>query len=152
LVEPIIPPQVRIGACLRCRQLFLVTYDSPSCYLCGDPPAYTLPFTAAAPSAQPEPVEGLTPSPPAAPPTLIGITCPHCHSNVQLSISDSEISVVPPPLPVADEEPAEPAAAPDQPVESDELVPPLAGYGSASADADSSPSAAADDRTTVPSP
>lgn len=42
-----------IGACLNCRSLFLVTFDTPNCILCGNPPTYTLPLT----SAYPEPVE-----------------------------------------------------------------------------------------------
>jgi hypothetical protein len=152
LVESIVPPQVRIGACLKCRQLFLVTYDSPNCYLCGDPPAYTLPFTAAAPSAQPEPVEGPTTPPPAAPPILIGVTCPHCQGNVQLSISDSEISVLPPPVPVADEEPAEPLLSEDPAdrfqvgsAEYRQIVEP-------SSSTEPGPPAPEDDRTTVLSP
>lgn len=152
MVESIVPSQVAIGACLHCRQLFLITPDTPTCYLCGRTPAYSLPFPAGVSSAHPEPVEGPVIPPPEQPAMLIGITCPHCHSNVQLSITDSEIAVVPPPVPVADEEPAEPAAAPDQPVESDELVPPLAGYAKATtADASSAPPPA-EDRTSVPSP
>jgi hypothetical protein len=152
LVEPIVSSQVAIGACLNCRQLFLITPDGETCYLCGRLPAYCLAFP---PASQPEPVvPGTYPEelPPAAPPTLIGITCPHCHSNVQLSISDSEISVVPPPLPVADEEPAESAAAPDQPVESDKLVAPLAGATYPASEAGYAPPPVAEDRTNVPSP
>lgn len=34
-----------IGACFPCRQLFLVTPETPNCILCGQPPAYTLPFS-----------------------------------------------------------------------------------------------------------
>lgn len=152
MVEPIVSSQVAIGACLNCRQLFLITPDTETCYLCGRLPAYTLRFPLA---SQPEPVvPGTYPEelPPAAPPTLIGITCPHCQGNVQLSITDSEIAVVPPPLPVADEEPAEPAAAADQLVESDELVAPLAGYATAATDDPSSAPPPAEDRTSVLSP
>ena len=150
--ESIVASQVAIGACLNCRQLFLITPDTETCYLCGRLPAYTLRFPLA---SQPEPVvPGPYPEelPPAAPPTLIGITCPHCHDNVQLSISDSEISVVPPPLPVDDEEPVELAAAQDQPVEPDELVAPLAGYATAATADPSSAPPPAEDRTTVLSP
>lgn len=42
-----------IGACLNCRSLFLVTFDTPNCILCGNPPAFTLPFA----PARGEPVE-----------------------------------------------------------------------------------------------
>ena len=152
MVQPNVTFKAAIGACLRCRQLFLITPDTPTCYLCGRAPDYITYF------APPDPgrVEWGHPDaalpPPEQPAVLIGITCPHCHSNVQLSISDSEISVLQPPVPIADEEPAESAAAPDQPVESDELVPPLAGYGYAPAGADSAPAPPANDRTTVLSP
>jgi hypothetical protein len=113
------PSAYAIGACLPCNHLFLVGPASVDCPLCGRPPAYTLPFTAVALSAHPEPVEGSTPAPPAAPPTLIGVTCPHCDGNVQLSITDSEIAVIPPPPqppPTAEEEPTAHVEAPwDQP-------------------------------------
>jgi hypothetical protein len=33
-----------IGACLNCRQLFLVTPATPNCILCGRPADLTLPF------------------------------------------------------------------------------------------------------------
>jgi hypothetical protein len=130
LVESAVASQVAIGACLNCRQLFLITPDTPTCYLCGRPPAYGLAFAAVVSSAHPGPVEGPAISPPAAPPILIGVTCPHCQHNVQLSISDSEISVLLPPAPEPEDEEPEP-----------DLTPPLAPeLGSA------------EDRTTVASP
>jgi hypothetical protein len=42
-----------IGACLNCRSLFLVTFDTPNCLTCGRPPELTLSFA----PAHPEPVE-----------------------------------------------------------------------------------------------
>lgn len=112
MTQPGYAPAAAIGACLNCRQLFLITPDTPNCYLCGRAPAFTLPFAVAAPSAHPEPVEGPAPPPPAAPPTLIGVTCPHCHSDIRLSITDSEISVVQPPAPEPAEEEPEPGLTP----------------------------------------
>lgn len=152
MVGSIVPAQVAIGACLNCRQLFLITPDSETCYLCGRLPAYRLAFPQA---AQHEPVvPGLSPEelPPAGLPILIGITCPHCHANVQLSISDSEISVVPPPAP----EPQDEETLPQLPEHPSEVVLlPYAEYPRdphPSAGAEPEPPAAADDRTTVLSP
>jgi len=104
LAEPIVTSQVAIGACLNCRQLFLITPDTETCYLCGRLPAYTIGFP---PASVHEPWVLLTypeELPPEQPPVLIGVTCPHCHNNVQLSISNSEISVLPPPAPEPQEE------------------------------------------------
>lgn len=56
-----------IGACLNCRSLFLVTIETPACILCGQPPAYTLPFPAVPPGfVEPTPDE---PTEPAIPST-----------------------------------------------------------------------------------
>lgn len=152
MIEPIVTSQVAIGACLNCRQLFLITPDLETCYLCGRPPAYRLAFPLApshAPVGLETPLEEL---PPAGSPILIGITCPHCHDNVQLSISDSEISVVPPPVPEPEEE--EPKGV----ISREEAIAHLIdlGYTHEAAekklDEASAPSEPADDRTTVPSP
>lgn len=57
-----------IGACLPCRQLFLVTPETPNCILCGQPPAYTQPFANAGPlvtpASHPEPAEPIPSSAP----------------------------------------------------------------------------------------
>lgn len=108
MTQPTEVAQVAIGACLSCHQLFLVTPESAVCILCGRPPAYTLPFSAME-QVGPTPESTPTASPsPVQPPTLIGVTCPHCHGNVQLSITDTEITVIPPPPP----EPAEEVPGP----------------------------------------
>ena len=98
------PDSPAIGACLSCNSLFLIQGTNVTCILCGQPPAFTLPFSpapvgaplAASPETPPEPVEG--------PATLIGVTCPHCAGQVQLSITDTEITVLPPPPPPTPEE------------------------------------------------
>jgi len=53
MVQPVEIPTAAIGACLNCRQLFLVTPGTPNCLTCGQPPTLLLPF----PTAHPEPVE-----------------------------------------------------------------------------------------------
>lgn len=54
MTQPVDVLAPAIGACLSCRSLFLVTFDTPNCILCGNPPTYTLSFA----PAHPEPVEG----------------------------------------------------------------------------------------------
>lgn len=59
-----------IGACLPCRQIFLVTPETPNCVLCGQPPAYTLAFPAVPPGfVEPAPDEPVEPIPAAVPST-----------------------------------------------------------------------------------
>ncbi len=107
-----VAPAASIGACLTCRQVVLVTPDSPNCLLCGRPPALTLPFSVAQPTVQevpPPPVEDFAP---AEEPVYIGITCPHCEQNVQLALTPDNIAVVPPAAPSPSPEPAPAAATP----------------------------------------
>lgn len=57
-----------IGACLNCRSLFLVLPETPNCILCGQPPAYVLPFPDVPPGlAEPAPGEPVEPALPAVP-------------------------------------------------------------------------------------
>lgn len=51
--QPVDPLAPAIGACLDCRQLFLVTPGSANCLTCGQPPGLILPFV----TTRPEPVE-----------------------------------------------------------------------------------------------
>lgn len=44
MVESTGSPEVAIGGCRNCRQLFLITPDSQNCLLCGQAPTYVLPF------------------------------------------------------------------------------------------------------------
>ena len=117
MVNDLIGPTPAIGGCLQCHQLFLITDTSATCLICGRPPDVWLSFGHLVPVG--EDVE-LAPAAPAGepePPILIAVKCPHCDNDVQLSITDTEISVVPPPFaPPADEAAATesplPAAAP----------------------------------------
>jgi len=97
MVSSSTPNVPAIGGCLRCHQIFLITDASSVCLICGRPPDLTLPFGPI--MAAVESLElGLAASAeePEAP-ILIAVKCPHCDNDVQLSITDTEISVVPPP-------------------------------------------------------
>jgi len=152
LVESIVASQVAIGACLNCRQLFLITLDTPNCYLCGRAPAYTIGFPPASVHDLLQPGPSVVISPPEQPPVLIGVTCPHCHGNVQLSITDSEIAVVPPPAPEPEVEEPESGLTPPLTPEAAEEGLPLASPAQAAAGASSASPQPADDRTTVLGP
>ncbi len=89
-------PDYAIAACLNCNSLFLRTPTNSVCLLCGRPPAYLLSFHFAGGAEIPAGEEGAPASAPPAVPILIGVTCPHCHGDVRLSITDTEISVVQP--------------------------------------------------------
>jgi hypothetical protein len=106
-----------VGACLGCRQLFLVVDSGSACQFCGRPPDRTLAF----PSLEPvgDDVQVVPPAPAEELLAVIPYTikCPHCDNDVDLLITDTEISVLPPPAaPPADEAAATeaplPAAAP----------------------------------------
>jgi hypothetical protein len=112
MVTPTVYQFPAIGACLPCNQLFLVTTPDTRCLFCGGLPSTIHPFAQPLRSGLAAPDE---PPPPAAEPTaptIIGVTCPHCHQNLQLSITDTEISVIPPPTPLPAEEAAPVDATP----------------------------------------
>jgi hypothetical protein len=152
LVESIVPSQTGIGACLNCRQLFLITPDTPNCYLCGRPPAYTLWFSQAFQDEAFGPRPSPAIPPPEQPAVLIGVTCPHCHGNIQLSISDSEIAVVPPPAPEPQEEEPESGLTPPLTSEAAEEGLPLSDSQYLDLVAGLEPLPPAEDRTTVLGP
>jgi hypothetical protein len=67
MTQPVDVLAPAIGACLNCRSLFLVTFDTPRCILCGSVPTYTLAFSPAEQvAATPEPEPVFVPEPPAA--------------------------------------------------------------------------------------
>lgn len=115
MAQPVATTDVAIGACLSCRSLFLVTYDTPNCLLCGRLPAFTLPFA----TAHPEPVEGpetvLEGLPPPAPVATWTISCPHCEGDIEVEVTEGEISVRAPFLPPAPPEEPQPEPAPVAP-------------------------------------
>lgn len=91
------PNAPAIGGCLRCHQIFLITDSSAACLICGRPPDLSLPFGQFVPVGEDVDLVPAAPAEEPAAPILIAVKCPHCDNDVQLAITDTEISVVPPP-------------------------------------------------------
>jgi hypothetical protein len=113
--------QVRIGACLRCNAIFLVTPTNQNHLICGEPAAYTMPFPV---SGSAEPSAALPADfPEALPetPSVFSVSCPSCEANLDLTITEEVITLTlpPPGIPAgeADGAPANdaPAAPPPAP-------------------------------------
>ena len=113
-----------VGACLDCRQVFLVSDSFTRCLLCGRPPGALLPFAppVGAPLAAPE-----GPPPPAEEPThpaLAYVICPFCDCNISLLTTDPDVCLFPSPPALPAEEaasvpaPTAAAASPAGPTES----------------------------------
>jgi hypothetical protein len=104
MVNASTPNAPAIGGCLRCNQLFLITDSSAACIICGRPPDLSLSFGRFVPAGEDVELVPAGPAEETEAPILISVKCPHCDNDVQLSITDAEISVVPPsPGPPADE-------------------------------------------------
>lgn len=104
MVNESTPNAPAIGGCLRCHQLFLITDSSATCLICGRPPDLSLPFGRFVTAGEDVELVPATSAEEPEAPILIAVKCPHCDNDVQLSITDTEISVVPPsPGPPADE-------------------------------------------------
>jgi hypothetical protein len=104
MVNASTPNAPAIGGCLRCHQIFLITDSSAACLICGRPPDLSLPFGRFVPVGEDVELVPAAPAEEPEAPILIAVKCPHCDNDVQLSITDTEISVVSPsPGPPADE-------------------------------------------------
>lgn len=123
MAAPAVATQYAIGACLNCRNLFLVTPANPECLLCGRPATLTLPFPGPESPFAVETPSAAEPEAPPAPLTPMPITCPVCNAALELVLNESEIylqeapSEGPVPFPAMGppaEEPA-PEAAPAEP-------------------------------------
>lgn len=106
MVTPAATAQYAIGACLNCRNLFLVTPANPECILCGRPPTLTLPFSNRETLSEVEPV--LAPEPEALPaePDVFELTCPWCRRAVNLIVSTEGFFLAETDIAAAEEEPA----------------------------------------------
>lgn len=118
-----------IGACFNCLNLCLVTPTRRTCPLCDSPPARVLAFVDAAGAAIEEGGVASPTEAPAAQPTVLGITCPSCHTGLEVAITEDFVDVrlrstVRPPTdgPSLAPEPA-PGAAVERPEESEGPAP-----------------------------
>ena len=163
-----------IGACLECRQLFLVTPDSANCLLCGRRPDLTLPFAPVQQvAATPEPEPVFAPEEPAPPLDLgeiepldvllegisaylegAGITGDDVATWFLRMGADPEAAATAVGRLVAVRALITQLAQPQEPQPSapEELVSPLAAAAAAASSPESPPAPPEQDRTTVPSP
>jgi hypothetical protein len=124
MVNASTPTLPAIGACLQCNQLFLVTDTSAACLICGRPPDLSLPFGHFVPAGEDVDLVPTAPAEEPEAPILIAVKCPHCDNYVQLSITDTEISVVPPPAAPPVEEAASEVIPPSEAAPSPAETPP----------------------------
>ena len=127
MVNDVTPSVPAIGACLRCNNLFLITATSPTCLLCGAPPAVALPFPVKFTDLQDVEFERVGIAEGHERVDSVWLTCPVCATILEIAPLGSIIhSIPPPPAPPAEPAAAEPSPGPSAAVQPADTPPPPA--------------------------